>query len=372
MTESFGVDHRLTASDDPIFLDPRGRRRMWLRLTAGVTAGGGVMALAACGLLFTEGPSTAPTAIALPVVDESPGLLNDALAVRPARPGEAGTGGRAAVGPAGEATAREPRAGGDDVEVEAETAPLRSQNPAPMALASPVAEEIDSDTVDGETDHEPSRRPERGRGWDDDEHDSHGGNAAPGESDEAPGDDAGGEDPSGDDDESPGEEDGAHADDGPGDHYGDGGEYRDGDHDTDADDEYGSSEYPVDEDGGDGEAGENDEDGHNAADATDEDLTAEDSGSAEGTEDTQDTQDTEPVDSEEPSSTGATTEDTEFIEPSEEPETTEEPDSTEPTEDAESTEDEHGNWSVYALSADEWFEVVDDDRWTDLPHTFES
>lgn len=371
MTESFGVDHRLTASDDPIFLDPRGRRRMWLRLTAGVTAGGGVMALAACGLLFTEGPSTAPTAIALPVVDESPGLLNDALAVRPARPGEAGTGGRVEVGPAGEATAREPRAGGDDVEVEAETAPPRSQNPAPMALASPMAEEIDSDTVDGETDHEPSRRPERGRGWDD-EHDSHGGNAAPGESDEATGDDAGGEDPSGDDDESPGEEDGAHADDGPGDHYGDGGEYGDGDHDTDADDEYGSSEYPVDEDGGDGE---NDEDGHNAADATDEDLTAEDSGSAEGTEDTQDTQDTqdtEPVDSEEPSSTGATTEDTEFIEPSEEPATTEEPDSTEPTEDVQSTEDEHGNWSVYALSADEWFEVVDDDRWTDLPHTFES
>jgi hypothetical protein len=86
VTESIPVGHHSTGPDDPIFLDPRGRRRMWLRLTAGVTASSGVMALAACGLIFTEGPSNAPSTIALPVRDASPGLLGDTLAVTPALP----------------------------------------------------------------------------------------------------------------------------------------------------------------------------------------------------------------------------------------------------------------------------------------------
>src|SRR5690606_7816344 len=52
--------------DQPIFLDPQGRRRMWLRLLSGVTTGTGVFAVAACGLLFSEGPSASTGSLALP------------------------------------------------------------------------------------------------------------------------------------------------------------------------------------------------------------------------------------------------------------------------------------------------------------------
>ncbi|EIE99926.1 putative sodium/potassium/calcium exchanger [Saccharomonospora glauca] len=66
MIQSGGAENHSAAQDQPIFLDPRGRRRMWLRLTAGVTAGSGVMALAACGVLLADRPSTT-TSFALPI-----------------------------------------------------------------------------------------------------------------------------------------------------------------------------------------------------------------------------------------------------------------------------------------------------------------
>ncbi|WP_007027821.1 hypothetical protein, partial [Saccharomonospora iraqiensis] len=51
--------------DHPVFHDPDGRRRIWLRLTAAFTAGGGAAVLGVCGLLLSGQPAPVPTTVAL-------------------------------------------------------------------------------------------------------------------------------------------------------------------------------------------------------------------------------------------------------------------------------------------------------------------
>ncbi len=82
MTQPRGAEDHSVAPDQPIFLDTRGRRRMWLRMTAGVTAGSSVMALAACGVLFADSPS-ATASFALPIRQAmSPDPLGDTMTSR--------------------------------------------------------------------------------------------------------------------------------------------------------------------------------------------------------------------------------------------------------------------------------------------------
>ena len=141
VTDSKAAESDSAHVDQPIFLDPRGRRRMWLRLTAGVTTGTGVVAVVTCGLLFSERPSSATNSLALPGREiVSSGAMSDVFSLQPGDVRNGAAGGRGDLEPSRE-RAR------DDVlgeQVPSEPSPLVPEPSEPLddALDTAPFEEI--------------------------------------------------------------------------------------------------------------------------------------------------------------------------------------------------------------------------------------